>query len=78
MRGGLLVFLHDWNGLGRSGILTFEGERFALGDHAAEGRWVRFEVAADQTRDGRLELKAEPSSGPNIMVSRIVCVGEGE
>jgi hypothetical protein len=75
--GSLYVLFHDWNGLGRRGVVTFEGERCVLGDHAGAGLWIRFDVTADHTSDGMLELSARPTAGTNIMISQVVLVPAG-
>jgi len=69
--GTLLLHLHDWNGLGRRGTLTLDGRTYTLGEHSGEGVWLALPLDAADTSDGRLELRAEPSAGPNLMITEL-------
>ena len=64
----------DWNRNNRSGTLTFEGRKFALGDHDGSGRWVKIDVQRAHCTDGVLRLEADCESGPNLMITAIALV----
>ena len=69
--GTMVVHFHDWNSLGRRGLLTFEGKQYTLGEHADAGSWISFQVMREDTLDGELTLDVQATSGPNIMITQI-------
>ncbi len=73
-RGKLYVHVHDWNKLNGRGLITVEGRDYALSDHSGAGRWLAFDTASDETRDGRIDLSADPTAGPNLMISEVAFV----
>ena len=74
--GTLYVHFHDWNNNGRTGMLEFEGRRMKLEKHDGEGRWVQLHVMREDSNDGKLVLKTTASTGPNLMITKIVLVKE--
>lgn len=68
--GTLHVRFHDWNRLGRTGTVSFEGKTKKLEAHV-EGVWLDFPVIREDTNDSRLILTAETGSGPNLMITDI-------
>ena len=73
--GTLFAHFHDWNRLGRTAEISFEGKELGVvGDHTGPGFWLALPVDASQSADGRLELSARATSGPNVMITRIVLV----
>jgi Glycosyl hydrolases family 2, TIM barrel domain/Glycosyl hydrolases family 2, sugar binding domain len=76
--GRLYLHAHDWNNLGRRGTIDIEGRSHLLGPHAGDGKWLVFDVAADDTHDGVVQLVAKPTSGPNIMVTELVFLRTGQ
>ena len=76
MLGTLYVHFHDWNNNGRTGILNFEGRKVQLGKHTGKGKWVKFHVMREDSQDGKLILKSESTTGPNLMITKMVLVKE--
>ncbi|MDR3689904.1 MAG: glycoside hydrolase family 2 TIM barrel-domain containing protein [Fimbriimonas sp.] len=74
----LFVHFHDWNDEGRSGRLLFGGKEYELGPHAGAGVWVRFPVRPEDCPNGQISLIAEPTSGPNLMVTQIALLPYGK
>jgi len=73
--GTAYYHFHDWNSAGRSAHIYFEGSDIGpLGDHSGDGVWVSFTVNASDTADGRIHLQAQLTSGPNVMIARIVLI----
>lgn len=72
--GSLLAHVHDWNGLGRRGLVDFDGRTYRLGVHDAEGLWMALPVEPGSTADGRIELGARPTAGPNLMITEIALI----
>ena len=73
--GKFFVRFADWNHLGRTGKLEFEGHARELAAHG-DGLWVEFPVIREDTNDGQLTLTAEVTSGPNLMITEIAFVPE--
>ena len=76
MLGTLWVHFHDWNNNNRAGLLNFEGRKMKLGKHSGEGQWVNFHVMREDSNDGKLRLKTTATSGPNLMITKIVLTQE--
>lgn len=74
--GTLYVHFHDWNSNHRSGILEFEGRKTKLEEHDGDGLWVKFHVMREDSNDGKLVLKTNASTGPNLMITEVVLVKE--
>jgi len=72
--GSLYVHFHDWNKNNRTGKLEFEGRKVKLDEHDGEGIWVKFHVMREDSNDGRLKLKTQATTGPNLMISKIVLI----
>jgi len=73
--GTLYAHFHDWNRLDRTGEVKLDGQPLGtLGGHADGGVWLAIPVSAADTEDGKVELEAQPGSGPNLMITRIVLV----
>ena len=71
--GTVYYHFHDWNSAGRSAHIYFEGRDMGpLGDHSGDGVWFSQEATATDTADGRIHLRAQSMSGPNIMIARIM------
>ena len=68
----LYVHFHDWNDNGRRGKLHFEGRECELGPHNGPGKWVKLAVMREDCLDGKLVLTAEPTTGPNLMITDVV------
>jgi hypothetical protein len=73
--GTLLVHFYDWNQNGRTGLLEFEGRKTKLESHK-EGQWVQFHVMREDSNDGKLVLKTQTSSGPNLMITEVILLSE--
>ena len=76
IQGTLYVHFHDWDNNGRTGILEFEGRKTKLEKHEGDGLWVSFNVMREDSNDGQLVLRANASTGPNLMITRIVLIKE--
>ena len=77
-QGTLYAHFHDWNRLGRTAAISFEGKEVGvLADHTGPGFWLALPVDATQSADGKLELSARTTSGPNVMITRVVLVPGG-
>ncbi|MBS2210700.1 hypothetical protein KEM09_04765 [Carboxylicivirga mesophila] len=74
--GTLYVHFHDWNKLNRGGIVEFEGRKVKLEKHAGKGQWVQFHVMREDSNDGKLVLKSNAETGPNLMITKLVLVKE--
>lgn len=74
--GTLYVHFHDWNENGRTGMLEFEGRKMKLDEHTGDGTWVKFHVMREDSNDGKLILKTNALTGPNLMITKIVLVKE--
>lgn len=74
--GDLYVHFHDWNDNSRTGMLDFEGRKVKLGKHAGDGQWVKFHVMREDSQDGKLILKTNATTGPNLMITKVVLVSE--
>ena len=79
VRGQLLVRFRDANANGRTSKGTFDGNRtFAIPPHAkskdnpAGAYWLSLPVDMEDFLDGKLELKIQKTSGPNITVDRVI------
>ncbi len=44
--------------------------------HDGEGQWVKFHVMREDSNDGKLILKTNAISGPNLMITKVVLVTE--
>lgn len=73
--GGILkVRFHDWNHLGRRGIIRSEdGQQQQLGTHE-EGVWIEFPLRREDSLDGEIILEADVTKGPNLMITDIAIV----
>ncbi len=40
------------------------------------GRWVKFHVMREDSQDSKLILKSESTTGPNLMITKMVLVKE--
>ena len=76
--GVLYAHLHDWNELGRRGKLIVEGRTLTLGAHGGDGIWVALPVSGEDLSDNRIELRAEPTAGPNLMITECLFVRDEE
>jgi hypothetical protein len=74
--GTLFVHFHDWNNNGRAGLLNFEGRKLKLGPHDGDGQWVPFHIMREDSNDGKLVLKAQTETGPNLMITKIAVIIE--
>ena len=74
--GTLLVHFSDWNQNGRTGLLEFEGRKTRLGKHTGDGQWIKFHVMREDSNDGKLVLKTRASTGPNLMITKVVLLKE--
>ncbi|MBI9063255.1 MAG: hypothetical protein JEZ14_14840 [Marinilabiliaceae bacterium] len=74
--GSLYVHFHDWDHNKRGGLLEFEGRKMKLGKHDKDGQWVKFHVMREDSNDGKLILKTNAQSGPNLMITKVVLVKE--
>jgi beta-galactosidase len=74
--GTLFVHFHDWSNDDRTGILEFEGRKAKLDRHDGDGQWVEFHVMREDSNDGLLVLKTSATSGPNLMITKVVLVKE--
>lgn len=74
--GTIFIHFHDWNKNGRSGILDFEGRKVKLDQHDGKGQWVKFNVMREDSNDGKLILKANSTTGPNLMITKVVLTKE--
>ena len=72
----IYVHFHDWNTNERAGMLDFEGRRVKLTKHDGEGQWIKFHVMREDSNDGKLIMKANATSGPNLMITKGVLVTE--
>ena len=72
--GELFVHFRDWDDQDRKGILEFEGRKVKLGKHAGDGKWIKLHVMREDSNDGKLVLKANTKSGPNLMISQVILV----
>ncbi len=76
MLGTLLVHFTDWNNLGRTGTVDFEGRKSELGTHSGNGAWIEFHVMREDSNDGKLLLKTTAKTGPNLMITKVVLLNE--
>jgi beta-galactosidase len=74
--GELYVHFHDWNTNDRAGVIEFEGRKVKLEKHDGDGQWVKFHVMREDSNDGKLLLKTTCTSGPNLMITKVVLVNE--
>ncbi|MCK5699869.1 MAG: hypothetical protein KAI29_01890, partial [Cyclobacteriaceae bacterium] len=74
--GELYVHFHDWDNQNRAGILEFEGRKTKIEDQTGEGKWIKFHVMREDSNDGKLIFKANVISGPDLMITQIVLIGE--
>lgn len=74
--GTLYVHFHDWNNNNRSGILDFEGRKTKLERHDDDGLWVEFHVMREDSNDGKLVLKTDVTTGPNLMITEVILIKE--
>ncbi|HEY3412704.1 MAG TPA: glycoside hydrolase family 2 [Armatimonadota bacterium] len=73
----LYVHFGDWNNLGRTGTIVFEGRKFNLGEHKGDGQWVKLGVSREDCRDDRLVLQTSCDNGPNLMITALALVPRG-
>ena len=73
--GGILkVRFHDWNQMDRRGIVRSEdGQRQELGPHE-NGLWLEFPLRREDSLDGIINLEADVTQGPNLMITDIALV----
>jgi Glycosyl hydrolases family 2, sugar binding domain/Glycosyl hydrolases family 2/Glycosyl hydrolases family 2, TIM barrel domain len=69
--GELYVCVHDWNNLGRRGLINFEGRELGTGKHDGSGKWIKFIVMREDSIDGRLSLTAKCTAGHDLMITSI-------
>jgi hypothetical protein len=75
--GTLHAHLHDWNGQNRAADLYCDGRWLGeLKQYAGEGYWLALPVTKRETRDGKIELAADTTAGPNAQITRIVLIAE--
>ena len=74
--GSLYIHFFDWDKNNRTGIINFEGRKVKLGKHDGEGQWVKFHVMREDSNDGKLILKTQALTGPNLMITQIVLTTE--
>lgn len=73
--GEFYVHFHDWNGQERAASLYFTGHDLGpLSRYDGEGVWIRIPVTKELSSQGRLNLDARTTGGPNVMVSQIVLI----
>lgn len=70
--GILFLHVHDWNGLNRQGKVSVEGREYRLGHHTGDGLWLAFAITRLDSGDGRIDITAEPTSGPNLMITDLL------
>ncbi len=76
MLGSLYVYFRDPDNKKRTGILNFEGRKVKLEKHNKGGQWVKFHVMREDSKDGKLLLKTDAISGPNLMISKLILTAE--
>lgn len=77
--GTLFAHFHDWNRLKRAASLCFEGKYLGeLSDYDGKGQWLALPVAAEDSADGKLELKATATAGPNAQITQIVLMPKAD
>ena len=75
VNGKLLVRFRDPNMLSRTGRGTCEGRMFTVPKHqdAKDGAyWAKLPIIREDFLDGKIELSCEATSGPNLMIDRVV------
>ena len=73
--GTVYYHFHDWNAKDRRAHVYFEGRDMGpIGNHSGDGLWAAFTVNASNTADGRIRLCTQLTSGPNVMIARIVLI----
>lgn len=73
--GGILkVRFHDWNHLGRRGIIRSEDGQEQQLDAHEEGTWLEFPLRREDGLDGQIMLEADVTKGPNLMITDLVIV----
>lgn len=79
VRGKLLVRFRDPNGNGRTAEGSFDGGRtFRIPPHAKSAQdkegayWLTLPVDMEDFLDGKLELRIRKTSGPNVMIDRVI------
>ena len=76
MLGTLLVSFNDYNNMGRSGFINFEGRESKIGTHSGDEFLVKFHVMREDSNDGKLILKTQIDTGGNLMINSIVLIKE--
>ena len=76
MIGSLYVHFQDWNNNKQTGKLNFEGRKVKLEKHNDGGQWVKFHVMREDSKDGKLILKTDALTGPNLMITKLVLIAE--
>ena len=77
VNGTLWVRFRDPNRNNRSGRGTCEGRPFAVPKHQDEKDgvwWAKLPVMREDFLDGKVELKCEALTGPNLMIDRVALV----
>jgi hypothetical protein len=70
--GKLYAHFHDWNNLGRTAEVSFQGQDLGtLGNYDGAGVWLVFPVTAKDSEKGKLALSAKPTRA-NAQITEIV------
>ena len=67
------VRFDDWNHLGRTGSLHFNGKEFPIPAHP-QGKWIVIPLIREDTNSGRIVLEAKAATGPNLMITDLVVI----
>ena len=72
--GMLKVKFVDLDHKGRRGMIRSENDQNqTLGSHE-NGQWVSFQIRLEDCLDGKIELDAEATAGPNLMIEELALI----
>ena len=76
IEGTLYVHLDDWDNMGSSGTIDFEGRKVRIEKTVMGGQWLQFHVMREDSNDGKLNLKSHVVTGQDLMINKLVLVSE--
>jgi hypothetical protein len=79
VNGTLYVRFRDPNRKNRSGKVVCEGHSFVIPKHQKKKDgiyWAKLPILREDTLDGKIEFSCTASSGPNLMIDRVILVEE--
>ena len=79
VNGTLYVRFRDPNRKNRSGKVVCEGHSFVIPEHQKQKDgiyWAKLPIIREDTLDGKIEFSCVTSSGPNLMIDRVILMEE--